>query len=163
MKIVVADAGPLIGISRVGRLPLLRDLYGTLLIPEQVREELRLSSNKPGSHAVLEAMQDRWICCVPICDVNQAFRLGRFIDAGEAEAIQLAIEQQAELLLIDDRRGRKAAQKRGVPIIGTGGMLVVAKKAGLLDNIAPVIAALTQAGYRLSPLLSEHILKLAGE
>jgi hypothetical protein len=55
------------------------------------------------------------------------------------------------------------AKKRRVPIIGTGGMLIAAKKAGLLDRVAPVLDALTNTGYRLSSALCDHILRLAGE
>jgi predicted nucleic acid-binding protein len=163
MKIVVADAGPLIGISRVGHVALLHRLYGEILIPEHVREELKLSSHKPGSQIILNALQAGWIRCVSLRNKSEITRLDQAIDAGEAEAIQLAIEQQADLLLIDDRNGRKAAKRRRVPIIGTGGVLIAAKKAGLLDKIAPVLDALTDAGYRLSPALCEQILKLAGE
>ncbi|GAK56406.1 hypothetical protein U27_03368 [Candidatus Vecturithrix granuli] len=163
MKIVVADAGPLIGIGRIGHLSFLQRLYGKLLIPARVREELKLSSNRPGSQMVLEAIHAGWITCVPVHDTSQITILGRVIDAGEAEAIQLAVEQKADLLLIDDRKGRKAAQKRGVSVIGTGGVLVAAKKAGLLDAVAPVLNALSLAGYRLSPALCEQILRLAGE
>ena len=163
MKIVVADAGPLIGISRIGHLTLLQNLYGEILIPVRVREELKLSSNKPGSQIVLEAIQAGWIRCVPIHDKSQVKMLIQAIDAGEAEAIQLATEQKANLLVIDDRNGRKAAKKRKISIIGTGGVLIAAKKMGLLDSIAPVLDALTNVGYRLSPALCEQILKLAGE
>lgn len=163
MKIVVADASPLIGISRSGHLTLLQKLYNEILIPARVREELKLSSNRPGSQSVLEAIHAGWIKCVTIHDKNQVAMLGRVIDAGEAEAIQLAIEQQADILLIDDRKGRKVAKYRGVPIIGTGSMLIAAKHAGLLDKVAPVLDALNHAGYRLSPALCEHIIRLAGE
>lgn len=163
MKIVIADAGPLIGISRVDHLTLLRQLYGELLIPERVRTELKLSSHRPGSQRILEAIQAGWICSIPVQNKIQAILLGRIIDAGEAEAIQLAIEQQADLLLIDDLNGRKAAKRRGVPITGTGGMLVAAKRAGFLKTIAPVLDKLILAGYRLSPALCQQILKLAGE
>ena len=138
MKIVVADAGPLIGISRIGHLTLLQNLYGEILIPGRVREELKLSSNKPGSQIVLEALQTGWIRCVPIHDKRQVKMLIQAIDAGEAEAIQLAIEQQADLLLIDDRNGRKASKKRKISIIGTGGVLIEAKKRGTEKKFFPL-------------------------
>ena len=83
------------------------------------------------------------------------------VDSGEAEAIQLATEQNATLLLIDDRKGRKTAKKRGIHIIGTGGVLIVAKKAGLLAEVSPVLKELASIGYRLSPALCERIIELA--
>ena len=163
MKIVVADAGPLIGISRVHHLTLLQQLYGEILIPERVRAELKLSSHRPGAQRILQAIQAGWIRSIPVQNSTQATLLGRIIDAGEAEAIQLAIEQHADLLLIDDLNGRKTARRKGVPITGTGGMLVVAKRAGFLKAVAPVVDELLLAGYRLSPALCQQILKLAGE
>ena len=163
MKVVVADAGPLIGLGRIDHLTVLQQLYGELLIPERVRDELHLSSNRPGAQRILEAIQAGWIRCIPIHNRTQVTLLGRIIDAGEAEAIQLAIEQHADLLLIDDLNGRKAAKRRGVPITGTGGMLVAAKRAGFLKAVAPVLDALLQAGYRLSPALCQQLLMLAGE
>ncbi|MCP4402368.1 MAG: DUF3368 domain-containing protein [bacterium] len=163
MNIVVADASPLIGLGRIGYLEILHQLYQTLLIPEQVENELQLSSSKPGSKAVLEAVHDGWIRCLPVHNTRKALILGRVVDAGEAEAIQLAIEQHADLLLIDDKKGRKIAQQRGVTITGTGGMLIAAKKSGVLQEVAPVLDALTRAKYRLSPALCDRILELAGE
>lgn len=163
MTIVVADAGPLIGISRVQHLTLLRQLYGVIVIPERVRAELRLSSHRPGAQRILEAFQAGWIHSVPVQNSAQVTLLGRIIDAGEAEAIQLAIELHADLLLIDDLNGRKAARRKGLPITGTGGILVAAKRAGFLKAVAPVLDELVLAGYRFSPALCQQILKLAGE
>ena len=89
--------------------------------------------------------------------------LDLLVDAGEAEAICLAIEQHARLLIIDDKKGRKAAKKHGIRIIGTGGILVVAKKKGLLVKVSPILEDLAGVGYRLSPMLCHRILELAGE
>lgn len=162
-KIVVTDAGPLIGLARIKQLILLQKLYGELLIPPKVREELRLSSHKPGSRTIAEVIRTGWIRCIPVYSQNRINVLCHTVDAGEAEAIQLAIEQHADLLLIDDPKGRKAAKNQGVTIMGTGGILIVAKKAGVLDEVGPVLTALTHAGYRLSSALCQRILTLAGE
>jgi predicted nucleic acid-binding protein len=162
-KIVIADAGPLIGLARIKQLVLLQSLYEKLLIPPKVREELKLSSHKPGSRMVAEAIQTGWIRCIPVHSRNQVTVLCHTVDAGEAEAIQLAREQHADLLLIDDPKGRKTAKNKGVTIIGTGGVLVAAKKAGLLNEVKPILTALRHTGYRLSSALCQRILKLAGE
>jgi predicted nucleic acid-binding protein len=81
----------------------------------------------------------------------------------KAESIQLALEQKARLLIIDDKKGRSAAKSRGVPVIGIGGILLSAKKAGLLRKVAPILDELASVGYRLSPALCNRIVELAEE
>jgi len=66
-------------------------------------------------------------------------------------------------LIIDDRRGREIASRRGIKIIGTGGLLVVAKRMGYLKKVTPVLNDLSRVGYRLSPELCKRIIELAGE
>lgn len=163
MKLVVADAGPLIGMARIGQLDLLKQLYGKILIPTQIFAELKLSSTRPGARIVAQAIETGWIKCITVYNPGKVMKLSRVVDAGEAEAIQLALEHRAAFLLIDDKKGRKAAKSRGVPIIGTGAVLLAAKKAGLLNKVAPLLEALTRAGYRFSPALYARIIQLANE
>ena len=85
------------------------------------------------------------------------------VDAGEAESIQLALEQKADILIIDDLKGRKIAKRRKVRIIGTGGVLIAANRKGLLDKVAPIINELAAEGYRLAPDLCQRLLELADE
>lgn len=160
---VVADAGPLIGMARVGHLSLLQGLYGGVLIPPRVFEELRISSNKPGAKAISEAVHTGWIKVVEIKTGRNSNVQTLLIDAGEADAIQLAIEQNANLLLMDDKRGRKVAKCRGIRVIGTGGVLINAKKARLLSEVTPILDELALVGYRLSPDLCRRIIELANE
>ena len=85
------------------------------------------------------------------------------LDPGEAEAIVLAEEINCKFLLIDERKGRAIAKRRGVPIAGIAGVLLAAKKQGYVDEILPIIKRLEEAGYRLSTALIKAIGKLAGE
>jgi len=162
-SVVVADAGPLIGIARVGHLSILRDLYSSVTIPPRVFEELNTSSNKPGAKVLSEAISAGWLQIVELKRPIDSAILRLLIDAGESESIQLALEQNARLLIIDDKKGRKAAKSRGLHVIGTGGILISAKKAGLLDEISQVLNNLAGVGYRLSPDLCDRILELANE
>jgi predicted nucleic acid-binding protein len=163
MKVVVADAGPLIGLARVGRLGLLKDLYESITVPEKVLDEIAAAGRKPGAAIISENVRLGWIKVVPVNQSKSADRLRALVDVGEAEAIQLASEMAADLLLIDDKKGRKFAKKRGLAIIGTGGVLIKAKQAGRLETVAPVLSELSKEGYRLSMPLCRRILERAGE
>jgi len=162
-SIVVADAGPLIGMARTGHLSLLQQLYNSIVIPPRVFEELMISSGKPGAKVVSEALNAGWIEIADLKRASDSAILRLLIDAGEAESIQLALEQNARLLIIDDRKGRKTAKSHGIQVIGTGGILISAKKAGLLGKVAPILDELAGVGYRLSPELCERIIELADE
>jgi len=161
--IVVADAGPLIGMARIGHINLLQSLYNSIIIPPRVFEELKVSSGKPGARAVSRAINDAWIKVVELKRGSESASLHLMVDTGEAESIQLALEQNADLLIIDDKRGRKTAKSRGIRVIGTGGILIYAKKSGLLGKVSPVLNELASAGYRLSPALCKRIIALADE
>ncbi|CAN2040097.1 DUF3368 domain-containing protein [Candidatus Magnetomoraceae bacterium gMMP-15] len=163
IKIVVADAGPLIGLARVDHLSFIKKLYGSVLIPPEVLEELKIHSDKPGAKLISKAIHADWIKVTEIKSKEKLDIFNLAIDAGEAEAIQLAIEQHANLLLIDDRKGRNAARNFGLKIIGTGGLLINAKKAGLLIKVSPILKSLEDVGYRLSSALCERIVELANE
>ena len=163
--IVVADAGPLIGLARIDRLDLLPALYGTVAIPTSVLSELRLSSDRPGARVLMAALVDGTIeprALAAGCD-NELARLSRVLDAGEASAILLAEQLHARFLLIDERRGRQVARTRGLPVVGVAGVLLAARRTGRLDSVAAALSALSQQQYRLSDALVQEILRLAGE
>lgn len=156
---VVADAGPLTALSRIDRLSWLRELFGRILVPEIVVAELRLDEQRPGTVGLALAVRaDRWIETAKPSDRSIVTGLG----AGESAAIQLA-EGLGRVLLIDDRRARTTARKRGVTVLGTGRVLLAAKEKGLAPNVGDALEALRAAGYRLSDDLCSRLLHLAGE
>ena len=118
-RIVVADAGPLIGLARVNQLNLLEKLYRQITIPPRVLEELKLSSEKPGAKIILAATNAGWLKVSRLKKKDDHSILNLLVDAGEAESIQLALEKNSDILIIDDRRGRKIAKSRNIRIIGT--------------------------------------------
>jgi len=85
------------------------------------------------------------------------------LDQGEAETIVLAEEVNCKFLLIDDRKDRTIAKRRGVPIVGIAGILLAAKKRELVDEVLPIVKSLEGVGYRISATLVKEIAKLAGE
>jgi predicted nucleic acid-binding protein len=162
-RIVVADAGPLIGLARVDRLELLEKLYRQITIAPRVLEELKLSSEKPGAKIISAATDAGWLKVSQLKKKDDHSILNLLVDAGEAESIQMALEQNAKILIIDDRKGRKIAKSRYIRIIGTGGILIAAKRKGVLDKVAPIMDDLADVGYCLSPDLCKRILELADE
>jgi uncharacterized protein len=160
---VVADAGPLIGLARVGLLHLLHQLYGKVLIPVQVFDELQTSEDRPGARALRAAMEEGWLESASLDKGEELEFLSLALGAGEAGAILLSGERPCHFLLLDERRGRSVAKKRGLRVVGTGGVLLTAKEQGLIDRVSDALDRLTASGYRLSSELRERILSLAGE
>ena len=155
----MADTGPLIGLARVDKLDLLRLLYGSVVVPPAVREELGIESGYPGANVLSAALTDRWITVHSSQGLVIATELADSLDPGEAEAISLAEERAARFLLIDDAKGRRFARQRGLPVVGVAGVLLAAKSAGILAAVAPVLRNLSSAGYRLSPELMSGVLQ----
>jgi predicted nucleic acid-binding protein len=160
---VVADAGPLIALARTDLLHLLRQLYGKVLIPAQVEEELQVSGDRPGSRALLAALDEGWIEVAPFVEEVGLISLSLALGTGEAGAILLAEQRACRFLLVDERRARAVARTRGLRIAGTGGVLLATKRVGLLERVAEALDRLAGAGYRLSVHLQREILLLAGE
>lgn len=160
--VVVTDTGPLIALARSGHLRLLELLFREIILPKGVHRELCLEQPLPGS-AELNAVLSK---ADSIYRVQAARRietlLSELLDPGEAEAIALAAEKDC-LLLIDERKGRRVARKQGIRIIGTGRILIAAKKYGHLENVREPLVRLRACGYRLSDALCQEILRLAGE
>ena len=157
---VVADASPIILLSRVGRLDLLPALYGRLVVPAPVYREVA-QVGKPGS-ADLSA--EPWVELVETDPSDPVFtNLRRNLDLGEAAALAVAKALSADLVLMDDRQGRRAAATLGLSVKGTLGILLAAKRGGFLDKVGPLVAALVEQGAWLSPALKRQVLAAAGE
>ncbi len=159
--IVVSDAGPLIYLGAVGRLALLRDLFGRVVVPREVwNEVVGASTERPGS---AETAAAAWIDIRTPSPSPLAERLSETLGMGEAAAIGLCLELRADLLLCDDLEARRAAAAEGIRIVGTLGILVRGKRAGLLDAVRPIMEAMIGMGLRVSADLVEEILALAEE
>lgn len=160
---IVADASPLIGLSRVGLLRLLRELYGKVVIPPAVQAELEIARRRPGHEALAEALTEGWLAQLEVGTSTEPERRDRAIGKGEEQALLLAEQLPARFLLIDERAGRAMAMRRGIPVVGTGGVLLVAKEQGLIESVGAVLEQLAAHRFRLSPDLQNRLLEMAGE
>ena len=157
---IVADSSPLIVFGRVGQLDILRSLFTEVLIPDAVSAEVFAENkNRPGAAAVATAV---WIrrSAAP-SDVAVPPWFGS-LDVGERAALTLAIHLGLPVL-IDDLAGRRAAARLDVPVIGSAGALLLAKRRGRIDLVRPTLDALLHGGLRLSTRLYRDILTRAGE
>lgn len=133
---IVSDAGPIVVFARIGRLSLLRDVTGTLLIPDAVHSEIFF--NKGAMPGASEVAQAAWIQRVSVADRSIVDRMPSVLHEGEREAIALAKERGAQLL-VDDIRARRAAIDHGVEIFGTLRILDQAKRSGHISLARPII------------------------
>lgn len=157
-KIIVADAGPLIAFARLNQLELLAELFGRLDVPSPVFNECIADTGRPGASVILAAA----LKLIHVCAVSNINNLAEDLGAGEASAIQLALEQNARLL-IDEKLGRKVADSLNISIIGTVGVLLLAKKKKLVKAIKPLLMQLLDNNYYLSQELIEKALNIANE
>lgn len=160
--IVVSDAGPLIHLSLVSSIGLLRKIYGQILIPELIYDEVvKKGEGMAGSTEVAEA---DWIGVVSDSPESNLFRLlTTHLDSGEASAICLAVERKAQWLLSDDRPARLAAEALGFQVKGTVGILSMAKQRGLISAVAPLLRHLQNCGVWLAEELVAKVLQDLGE
>jgi uncharacterized protein len=160
--IVVSNTSPISNLTIIQHLHLLPALYGCVLVPNAVVRELRASASVRAS--VETALTDGTLKQTSVKDINRVQALLRTLDAGESEAISIAIEQQASLLLIDEREGRMAADSMELEITGVLGILIEAKKRGFVQAIKPLITQLqTEARFRLSATLVQQTCAIVGE
>jgi predicted nucleic acid-binding protein len=157
--IVVADTSPLNYLIQIERIDLLSQIYDSILLPHGVLEEL--------SHNNAPSAVKSWAVSLPtwahLCIVrSQPDPSLAFLDKGEREAIQIALEQHADRLLIDERRGRIEAERRGLAITGTLGILLNAGLQGLTDPVAAYRRLIEVTTFRTSTALEEEFLARAG-
>lgn len=159
--IVVSDASPLIALQGIDCLDLLPALYQRVAVPERVWQEIEEGATVAHRNELAKA---HWIDRRSVGESQMVEELQASLDRGEAEAIALALELHANLLLMDERMGRSAATRLGLHVIGVLGILVEAKHRGLVPLLAPLIARLREeVGFRLAPAVVERVLRDVGE
>jgi predicted nucleic acid-binding protein len=158
---VVSDTSPIRALAHLGRVELLRDLFGAVLVPPAVAEELR---SPPVGLPRVEILDLDFISLRAPSDRDRVVELLRTLDAGESEALVLAQELGISAVLIDEAAGRAMARHHGLLPIGVLGVLVRAKQRGLIDRVGPLVEQLeTEIDFFISTALRVEILRLAGE
>jgi len=152
--IVVSDTGPLNYLSLIGHLDVLPTLYGQVVIPRAVADEL----SRPASPAAIRAQIQAPPAWLQIDDAPAVAAELSALGAGEQQAIALAESLHADLLLCDDRDAREAAVARQIRVVGTLGVLQEAAQAGLLD-LASALNSLSKTNFRIAKPLIERILR----
>ena len=155
---VISNTTPLIKLAGVGLLDLLPYLYGAIRIPEAVRDEFeaKAAPGDPDLRAV------PWLtiqAVAPDPNIAAVARLGK----GEIAAISLALSAGARALLLDDRLARSVAASRGLPVVGTLAVLVRAKRAGLIQEVKPVLDQMRAQGRYIGTALRAQVLREVGE
>jgi predicted nucleic acid-binding protein len=156
---VVLNNTPLVAFWVLGRFDLLRDLFGEVLIPIAVETEFLAVEETVRREALARAP---WIETTAVSHPRRVLAYAE-LDQGEAEVLALAEELDARLVVIDERKGRRYAERMGLPRTGTLGVLLLAKEAKLIDSLATWIPKLQEAGLFLSPALVRRALEIAGE
>jgi len=159
--IVVANAGPVIALAQIGQVQLLPELYRRIHIPVAVYQEVVAAGGQRAGAA--DVATANWIVVVTVQNRAAVQLLRERLDLGESEAIALALELQADLLLMDEARGRRVAEVQGLNRSGAIGTLLAAKEHGLLATVTPWLDALQVRGFRMNARLYHAAQQLAGE
>lgn len=156
-SVLIADAGPLIALSRIGALELLRGLFGEVWVTPEVRAETLPVADYPGKADLTAAFDAGWLRLLsPPPSTWKPLNPG--LGPGECSSIAAALTQPGCLLVIDDRAGRAEARAWQVAIIGTAAVIGLAKLRGLIPAARPVLEQLQPAGYFIGSAVIEAVL-----
>ena len=151
---IVCDSSTIIALERINHLWLLEALAEEILIPHAVNKEIKTKKDidLPAYFRVREAKDKHFI------------RQNReYLHIGEIEAIALAKEIKADLLLLDDKQARKLAEKEGMKVSGLLALLIIAKEKGVIKRVKPIVDDLKSQNFFIGKIIYDEILKLSGE
>lgn len=157
MRKVIVNTTPLIALADIGQLDLLRKLYTEIMIPDAVDYEIL---SEPARTLVSAA---GWIKVKNIAGMEKRSLFRSRLHSGEIEVILLAQETAADLLIMDDNAAKKTAKFLGFTVTGTMGVLLRAKREGLITAVKPLLEGLIEDGLFVSPAVQNYVLEQAGE
>lgn len=159
---IVSNTGPLIALAAGGVLPILDRLFERVLVPEAIRDEVNAGTQATaGYDEMARRAQSLEVCS---CRASPPSLLAEVLDAGEGAVIQMALERDVPLVLIDERKGRKiAADIFHLDVVGTVGLLLLAKREQFIPHIAEPLSRMLVAGYFIHESIVNEALRRAGE
>jgi predicted nucleic acid-binding protein len=154
---VVCNTSPVILLAKIGRLELFSGLYDQIIIPASVLDEIEAKPSKE-TKRITALVKNRTF------EVQRASRkilegLPADLGAGEREAIALAVETQADLVVLDDQQGRRTARERGISVTGTVGVLIEARERGIIPSVRRELDRLIEAGMWIDEVFYHRILQ----
>lgn len=159
---VVSNTSPLCNLAIIDRLELLKQRYSRVRIPPAVARELSALTHPAAKARINTALTEGWLSVE--APTRPAPLLPYPLDAGETEAIALALSTKADVLLMDERRGREAARRNGLTVAGVLGELLHARHDGRLANLRDEIKRLrTEAGFFVDAEIEQFILSKVGD
>lgn len=159
--IAVCDTSPLILLAKIRRLDLLCQLYHHIVVPTSVLAEVTAKSGKEAEH--IESLARSGQCQVRHASTYAVKSLPDDLGPGERETIALALETRADLVILDDQRGRRAAREKGLTVTGTVGVLVEAKWRGLIPSLRQDLDRLVEAGMWMHEAFYHRLLRESQE
>lgn len=160
VSVVVSNSTPLIALAWLKQLELLPGLFGRVRIPLAAHNEIQ---HNPEAVGASELSTATWLEVVSVSDRLAVEMLLDQLDRGESEAIVLAHELRAGLLLMDERRGRRRAVQSGLAVAGTIAVLIQARQKGLLKSLRPLLKQLRELPFHMSETLYADVLRRVGE
>jgi predicted nucleic acid-binding protein len=160
-RLVVIDASPLIGLAIVDGLKWLPKLFGTVFMPESVKNEVLPDVGATGEEAIARSIETGWLKIWPgpipaILDID--------LDIGETDCINLGLCYADEsLLIMDERTGRVVAKEKGLSVVGTAAIIGMAKKQGLILSARKAFEVLHASDFRISPTVINQVLLSVNE
>lgn len=162
--IVVSDTSPIRALAFLEQLTVLEQLFGTVVVPPAVAEELRSPARLTPGESPPDLSRFQFMEIRAPADHGRVATLAQSLDRGESEAIVLAEELRCSAILMDEAAGREAAKRYGLVPLGTAGILLRAKRAGFVREVRPLLDSLIgELGFFVAEPLRRYILEQARE
>lgn len=158
---VVINSSPLIALNCINKIPLLSDLFTEIIIPQEVYYETVISGNDEQIEKSIKSSSKFMIKSVETPLLVEF--LQDTLDKGESEVIALAKEQNISTVIIDELKGRRLAERHGLTVIGSLGILLIAKKYRLIPEVKELIQGMENNGIWIGKNLKFEVLKKANE